>query len=45
MDSQPCISIDKLIKAENYPIHLETQAWIHIPLKINFFFIENKRNV
>ena len=38
MDSQPCISIDKLIKAENYPIHLETQAWIHIPLKIKIFY-------
>ena len=36
MHSQPLMSIDKLIKVENYPTYLRPQAWIHVPLKIGF---------
>ena len=36
MDSQFRMNIEKLIKVENYPIHLGSQVWIHIPLKVEF---------
>ena len=36
MHSRPRMSIDKLIKVNNYPLYLGPQAWTYVPLKIGF---------
>lgn len=42
MHSWPHMSIDKLIKAKNYPVYLGLQAWIRVSLK-KYNFIENQK--